>query len=79
MSTPILDLDCHEGGAQASIRFEEMSSGERWQFLGVAVTALFTGKGGLKTAHARTLHRGHCTQLSFDDRPVTGSSQRCAD
>lgn len=79
MSTPILDLYCHEGGAQASIRFEEMSSGERLQFLGVAVSALFTGKAGLKTAHARTLHRGHRTQLSFDDRPAAASSQRCAD
>lgn len=68
MNTPILDLDGHDGGAQASIRFDEMNSGERLHFLSAAVTALFTGKAQIEAAHARTLHRGHCTRLSFDDR-----------
>jgi len=68
MSTSILDLDSHDGGAQASIRVDEMSSGERLHFLGAAVTALFTGKAQFEAPHARTLHRGYCTRLSFDDR-----------
>lgn len=73
MSTPILDLDSHDGGAQASIEFDEMSSGERLHFLSAAMTALFTGKARFETPHAHTLHRGHRTRLSFDDRPNTGA------
>lgn len=68
MSTPILDLESHEGGAQASIRFVHMSSGERLAFLGAAMSALFTGNAHLDAPHARTLHCGHRTRLRFDDR-----------
>ena len=69
MSAPILDLDGHGDGAQASIRFEQMSSGERFHFFGAAVTALITGRARLDTPHALTLHRGHRTRLSFNDQP----------
>lgn len=72
MSAPVLDLDSHEGGAKASIKFDAMSSGERLHFLSAAVTALFTGKAQFKTPHARTLHRGFQTRLSFNDQPTAG-------
>ena len=68
VSTPILDLDSHEGGAQASLRFVRMTSGERLHFLSAAVTALFTGNAHLDAPHLRTLHCGHSTRLRFDDR-----------
>ena len=68
MSTPILDLVSHDDGAQASLRFVRMSTGERLHFFGAAVTALFTGNAHLDAPHARTLHCGHRTRLRFDDR-----------
>jgi hypothetical protein len=68
VSTPILDLDSHEGGAQASLRLVRMTSGERLRFLSAAVTALFTGNAHLDAPHLRTLHCGHSTRLRFDDR-----------
>lgn len=76
LSLPVLDLDGHEHGVQATIRFDRMRPAERLHFVAAAMTALITGSAQFDIAHARTLHRGHLTQLRFDDQSADNGWSR---